>query len=80
MTYYLSTRLSWRFALTRFCILNWVTKLLMRAMLNVHAGRRFPTPAQNRPQSICFWSPPRIDLRPFVLFVVDQMAYPIPMP
>jgi len=24
---------------------SWVTKILMRAISNVHAGRRFPTPA-----------------------------------
>jgi len=24
--------------------LTWVTKILMRAISNVHAGRRFPTP------------------------------------
>ena len=37
--------LSWSFfVLTRFCILNWVTKILMRAISNVHACRRLPTP------------------------------------
>ena len=38
-----STCLSWRFVLKRFCILNWVTKILMRAISNVHADRTFPT-------------------------------------
>jgi len=45
LTYYLSIRLSWSFVLTRFCNLNWVTKILMQAISNDHAGRRFPTPA-----------------------------------
>jgi len=44
LTYYLSTCLSWSFVLTRCCTLNWVTKILMWAMLNVHTGCRFPTP------------------------------------
>jgi len=29
----------------RFCTRNWITKILMRTISNVHAGRRFPTPA-----------------------------------
>jgi len=51
MTYYLSTCSSCRFVLTHFCILNWVTKILMRAISNAHAscirpeGHRFPIPA-----------------------------------
>ena len=28
----------------RFCTLHWVTKILMRAISNVHAGRGLPTP------------------------------------
>jgi len=43
-TYYLRTCLSWSFVLTRCCTLTWVTKILMRAISNVHAGRRFPSP------------------------------------
>ena len=43
LTYYLRICLSCSFVLTRFCTLNWVTKILMRAISNVHAGRRFPT-------------------------------------
>jgi len=27
------------------CTLIWLTKILVRAVSNVHAGRRFPTPA-----------------------------------
>ena len=51
MTYYLSTCLSRSFVLTRWCTLTWVTKIMLRAISNVHAGRigpaarRFPTPA-----------------------------------
>ena len=41
----LSTCLSWSFVSTWFCTLNWVTEMLMRAVSNVHAGRRFLTPA-----------------------------------
>ena len=32
------------FLMTRFCTLNRLTKILMRSISNVHAGRRFPTP------------------------------------
>jgi len=32
------------FVLTRCCVLSWVTKILMRAILNVHAGPKFPAP------------------------------------
>ena len=48
MTYYLSTCLSWIIVSTRRT-LTWVTKILLRAISNVHpgriwpAGRRFPT-------------------------------------
>ena len=44
-----STCLTWFFALTQCCALTWVTKILLRAISNVHeshiwpAGRRFPT-------------------------------------
>ena len=41
---YLTTCVSWSFVLTRCCTLTWVTKILMRAISNVHAGRRFPAP------------------------------------
>jgi len=34
----------WASFLTRFYTLNRLTKILMRAMSNVHAGRRFPIP------------------------------------
>jgi len=47
LSYYLSTCLSWSFVLRWFCTLIWVTKILMRAMSNVHAGRRFHTPGFN---------------------------------
>jgi len=40
----LSTCLSWSFVLTQCWTLTRVTKILMRAIWNVHAGRRFPTP------------------------------------
>jgi len=40
--YYLGTCLLWSFVLTRCCVLPWVTPSLMRAISNVHAGRRFP--------------------------------------
>jgi len=33
--------------LTQCCVLIWSAKILMRAMSNVHAGCRFPTPASN---------------------------------
>jgi len=36
--------LSWSFLLARCCVLTWVTEILMRATLNVHADRRLPTP------------------------------------
>ena len=39
-----STCLSWSFILTWLCTLNCVKKILMRAISNVNAGRRFPTP------------------------------------
>jgi len=48
---YLSTCLSWGIVMMGSCALNWVTKILMRAISNVHAGRiwsagrRFPIPA-----------------------------------
>ena len=51
LTYYLSTCSSWSFVLTRGCTLTWRSKILMRSISNVHAGRiwparrRFPTPA-----------------------------------
>jgi len=35
--------LSWNVILTQCCVLNWVTKILRWAILNVHGGRRFPT-------------------------------------
>ena len=38
------TWLSWSFVLTWFSTLNWVTKILMRAISNVHASRRFSIP------------------------------------
>jgi len=50
----LSTCLSWSFVLAWFCTLNWVTKILMQAIPNVHAGRiwpmgrRFPTSGLHR--------------------------------
>ena len=36
--------LSWNFALIRYCVLTWVMKILMRDILNVHAGQRSPPP------------------------------------
>ena len=42
------TRVSWSFVLTRCCVLTWETKILMRAISNVHAGCRFPNPALNK--------------------------------
>jgi len=44
--------LSWSFVLTRCCILTWVTKTLMRAILNVHAGHFGPW-AAGFPLLIC---------------------------
>jgi len=38
---YISTCLSWSFVLTRCCALTWVTKIRMRDISNVNAGRRF---------------------------------------
>jgi len=49
LTYGLRVCWSWSFILTRCCVLTWVTKLLMRDLLNVHggciwpAGRRYPS-------------------------------------
>jgi len=40
----LTTCLSWCFILTRCCVPNWGAKILTRAISNVVAGRRFPTP------------------------------------
>jgi len=46
----LLTSLSWSIVLSRCCVLTWVTKILMRAKSNLHAGRiwpagrRFPSP------------------------------------
>ena len=54
VTDYISTCLPWSFVLTRCCALSWVTKILMRAISNVHAGRiwpagrRFSTPGLNK--------------------------------
>ena len=48
--------LSWSFVLTRSCVLTWVTKNLMQAISNVHAGRIWhacsmhPTPALKEPR------------------------------
>jgi len=39
----LSICLSRSFVLTRFCTLNWVMKIPMRALSNVHAGHIWPT-------------------------------------
>ena len=54
-----STWLSWSFVLTWFCTLNRVTKMIMRAMSNIHGGRRFPTPLLTWYQMWCspinFW-------------------------
>jgi len=47
------TRLSWSFVLTRCYTLTWVTKILMRAKSNVHAGRRFPTPVSQHVSIFC---------------------------
>ena len=41
--YYLGTCLLWSFVLTRCCALTWVTQILMRAISNVHTGRRLPS-------------------------------------
>jgi len=42
----------WRsFVLTRFCTPNCVSKIVIRATSNVHAGRRFPTPGLRPRQS-----------------------------
>ena len=40
LDYCLRVCLSWGFVLTRSCVLTWVTKILMRNILGVHAGRR----------------------------------------
>jgi len=48
LNYYLSTCLSCGFVLTWCCTLTSVTKILVRAISNVHAGRRFPTPSLDR--------------------------------
>jgi len=45
LTYCRHVHLSWSFVLSRFCVLTWVTKILMRDILNILAGRRFPTTA-----------------------------------
>jgi len=45
LTYHLSNCLSWSFVLMRFYTLNWETKIWIRAISNIHAGRRFPIPA-----------------------------------
>ena len=47
------TCLSWSFVLTRCCTLTWVTKILMTAISNVHASRRFPTPALQHVSIFC---------------------------
>jgi len=36
--------LSRSFVSTRCCVLTWVMKIMTPAILNVHAGRTFPTP------------------------------------
>jgi len=41
----LGTCLSWSFVLMQRYSLIQLTKILMRAISNVHVGRRFPTPA-----------------------------------
>jgi len=43
--FWLTVYLSWSFVVTRCNVLIWLTKILMRTMLNVYVGRRFPTPA-----------------------------------
>jgi len=43
-TLYLSTCLLLSFVLRRCCTVNWVPKLLMRAISNVHTDRKFPYP------------------------------------
>jgi len=47
-----NTCLSWSFVLTRCCTLTWVTKILIRAISNVYAGCRFPTPVLNNWQCL----------------------------
>ena len=42
LTNHRSTCSSWSFVLMRCCALTWVTKNLMRAISNVHAGRIWP--------------------------------------
>jgi len=42
LTYCLSIHLSWSLVLTWCCTLSWVTKILMQAICNVHAGRFWP--------------------------------------
>jgi len=44
LLYCLSTCLSWSFVTTWSYTLTWLTKILMPAISNVHAGRRFATP------------------------------------
>ena len=58
LAYCICVCLSRSFVLTLCCVLIWVTKILMRAMLNVHAGRKFPTTAiwGNRQEQNC-WTP-----------------------
>ena len=44
LTYCLPVCLSCDFVWMWYCILTWVMKILVRAILNVHTGRRFPIP------------------------------------
>ena len=53
--FWLTVYLSWSFVLTRCYVLIWLTKILMRTILNVYVGRRFPTPASGETNPVsCF--------------------------
>jgi len=45
LNYYLSTCFSCSFVLTRCCTLTWITKILVRVISNIHAGRIYPEAA-----------------------------------
>ena len=53
LTYYLSTCLSWCSVLKRCCTLTWISKILMQAIWNVHAGRRFSTSELHKCITLC---------------------------
>ena len=52
LTYCQRVWLSWSFVLTYCSVLTWITKILMQATLNVHAGRRLPPLLYKKYQNI----------------------------